>query len=161
MTIVFEGLDPVELQRIMRDGVDHAGSPVAPFVDGDGDWPLRCCLTDSRPGDRLAIIAFSNFPWISPYRTTGPVVVHAEPCAGVTGAYPLQFDDRTQVVRAYGRGDDREHSLIYDLNAIVPAGGGLADSIDRVLRDDRVEFVHVHNVISGCYSFTARRDIPE
>ena len=158
MTTTFSGLNPDELAQVLAHGIDHAGNPVTPFVDNDGGWPLRCCLTDSAPGEQLAIIAFSNFPWTSAYRTTGPVVVHAEPCAGSSGDYPVQFEARDQVVRAYGRDGGRERALVYDLNTLVPAGGGLADEIERILADPRVEFVQAANVLAGCYSFTARHN---
>lgn len=157
MNTIYEGVDLVELGRIMRRGVDHAGCAISPFIDREGGWPLRCCLADSAPGDRLAIVAFSNFPWTSPFCTTGPIAVHAELCGGTSGTFPAQFDHRAQIVRAYGNGSRRRHTILYDLNSLVAAGAGLARTIDRVLEDPRVEFVHTHNVLAGCYSFTARR----
>ncbi|WP_255574515.1 DUF1203 domain-containing protein [Austwickia sp. TVS 96-490-7B] len=106
-------------------------------------------------------MAFSNFPWTSSYRTTGPVVVHAEPCVGASGDYPHQFERKAQIVRAYGDDAGRAHTLVYDLNIHVPAGKGLHDEITRILNDSRVEFVQASNVLAGCYSFTARLDRPD
>ena len=157
MDISYSGLDPAELRRVLATATDHAGAPVQPFVETGRDWPLRCCLTTSRPGDRLAIIAFSNFPWTSPYRETGPVVVHADGCAGASGEYPRQFDDRDQVVRAFGDDAGRVHTQVYDLNTLVRAGDGLEATVERILADERVEFVHAHNVLHQCYSFSAQR----
>jgi hypothetical protein len=105
----------------------------------------------------LAIIAFSPFPWNSPYRETGPVVVHGDSCPGTTSAYPSQFDQRDQVVRVFGDDGGRHHTQVYELNRLVRAGDGLKAAVQEILCDDRVEFVHVHNVLSQCYSFTATR----
>lgn len=155
--MTYRGVDPQELDAVLRTGVDHAGHPVEPFADPAGGWPLRCCLSDSAPGDRVAIIAFSPFPWTSPYRAIGPVVVHADPCPGPSGRYPAQFDGRDQVVRAFGDDGERIHTQVYDRHRLVRAGGGLPEAIAEALSDPRVEFVQASNVLAGCYSFTATR----
>src|SRR4051812_27086723 len=114
-TYEITGLDPAELDALLHAGVDHAGVPVEPFEDAEGGWPLRCCLTDSEPGDRLAIVAFSPFPWSSAYRETGPVVVHVAGCPGPPdGSLPPQFHGRRQVLRAYGADGGSEHTQVYD-----------------------------------------------
>lgn len=155
--VVYRGLDPHEVARVLHDGVDHAGNPVETFVDPEGGWPLRCCLTDSAPGERLAIIAFSPFTWNSPYRETGPVVVHAAGCLGYDGLLPTAFDARDQVLRAFGDDDGRVNTQVYDRNRLVRAGEGLAAAIEAMLADPRVREVHAHNVVSQCFSFAAER----
>jgi hypothetical protein len=157
MDITYTGVGADRLASILERGIDDGGNEIASFTDDDGGWPLRCCLRDSAPGDRLAIIAFSPFAWSSPYRETGPVVVHSDRCPGTTSGYPSQFDHRDQVVRAFGDDAGRHHTQVYELNRLVPAGDGLEAAVQEILRDDRVEFVHVHNVLSQCYSFTATR----
>lgn len=156
-TYEISGLDPEALAALLRAGVDHAGAPVESFEDSEGGWPLRCCLTDSRVGDRLAIVGFSPFPWQSAYRETGPVVVHVSGCPGPPdGSLPRQFEGRRQLLRAYGADGGREHTQVYDLHRIVEPGG-LDDALVELLADERVELVQARNVLPGCYSFTARR----
>lgn len=157
MDITYTGIGADELASILERGTDEGGNRVEPFTDDDGGWPLRCCLRDSCPGDRLAIMAFSPFPWVGPYRETGPIVVHSEGCPGKVAGYPSQFDQRDQIVRAFGDDAGRHHTQVYGLNRMVRAGDGLEAAVREALGDDRVEFVHVHNVISQCYSFTATR----
>jgi len=157
MDITYTGISAQELASILERGTDDGGNAIASFADDDGGWPLRCCLRDSAPGDRLAIIALSPFPWSSPYRETGPVVVHSDSCPGTTSGHPSQFDQRDQVVRAFGDDAGRRHTQVYDLNRLVRAGDGLEAAVQEILCDDRVDFVHVHNVLSQCYSFTATR----
>lgn len=145
------------MAELLARGIDHAGAPVAPFIDDEGGWPLRCCLTSSTVGENIAIIGFSPFPWTSAYRETGPLVVHAQECAGADGSFPIDFEQRDQVVRAFGRDSSRTRTQVYDLNALVRAGEGLQDTIERVLSHDRVEFIQVNNVLAQCHSFTAAR----
>lgn len=155
--VLISGLDPEALSRLRATGVDHAGSPVQPFRDDGGGWPLPCCLQDSAVGDLLAIVAFSPFPWDGPYRETGPVVIHAEPCAGWDGTLPGPFEDRRQVLRAFGADGGRDRTQVYDQHRLVEPGTGLLRAIGEVLADPRVEFVQARNVLSQCYSFTASR----
>ena len=148
------GTDQDQLAELRASGVDHNGQPVEAFIDSDGGWPLRCCLRDARPGDELAIVGWSPFGWRGAYATTGPVVIHARVCPQpADGQLPAEFEDRWQVLRAYGV----DHRLVYDLNRIVEPGDGISRNIDEMLADSRVQFVQGYNVLPGCYSFTASR----
>ena len=72
------------------------------FIDDDGGRPLRCCLRDSRPGERIALVAVTPDGPQGAYRETGPVFLHADGCAGPADTgYPEDFRRRTQVFRAY------------------------------------------------------------
>jgi hypothetical protein len=151
-----EGLDSAQLADLRASGVDHGGNPVESFVDADGGWPLRCCLTDSVPGDEVAIVAWSPYTWDGPYRETGPVVIHAHDCGGVKvapGALPAQFLTRPQRVRPYGY----DHRIAYDHIRLVPGDGTLPMELSRLLEDPSIDVVQVRNPDAGCYSFTARR----
>ncbi len=148
------GADAAQLSTLWSAGVDHNGAAVDPFVDGEGGWPLRCCLTDSRPGDDLAIVGWSPFPWEGPFAERGPIVVHASPCPGPAGSgVPPQFLERAQVVRPYGT----DRRIAYDHVRLVEAGGGLPGAIAAALSEPAIDFVHVRNVLAGCWSFGARR----
>ena len=100
-SINYSGIDPDDLRNVLADGVDHGGNAIEPFVDHEGGWPLRCCLNDSDPGDRVAIIAWSPFDWDGPYREVGPVVVHVDGCDGTaeTETLPTALDESPMVLR--------------------------------------------------------------
>lgn len=83
--------------------------------------------------------------------------MHAEPCRGADGTFPTQLEQVDQVLRPYGEHDGRRNVMVYDLVRLVPAGGGLEQAVQQILADPRVERVLSHNVMHGCYSFTARR----
>jgi hypothetical protein len=153
---VFHGLDPEQLCEALASGMDHGGNPIEAFIDDDGGWPLRCCLQDSSPGDRLAIIAWSPFDWRGPYRETGPIVVHAEPCqrsAGPVTTLPAALNERPMVLRPYSR----DHRIVYELVTHLPAGSNVSAAADRLLDQPEVAEVHGRNWTGGCYAFTARR----
>ena len=82
MTITITGIDTEALRAALDEGFDHGNNPIEPFVDVEGGSPMRCCLRDSAPGDEMAIIAWSPFPWQGPYAELGPIFVHAAGCPG-------------------------------------------------------------------------------
>ena len=149
------GIDLTELQAALARGVDHGGNPIEPFVDTDGGWPLRCCLNNSAPHDRIAIIAWSPFPWTGAYAEVGPIVVHADGCAGSdpSADLPAELNERAMTLRPYG--PDRR--IAYHRVRHVDADESIEHAVSAVLEADDVDFVHGRNVTGGCYAFTARR----
>ncbi|HLV55363.1 MAG TPA: DUF1203 domain-containing protein [Actinotalea caeni] len=159
MSTRWSGVSRPHLSVVLRDGVDDLGNAVDPFVDAEGGWWLRCCLAHSRPGDTLAIIGFSAFPWHGPFRESGPVVVHADldGCPGHDGGFPVGLAGRPRVLRAYGDDAGRARTQVYDLNRVVGAEEDLAAHVERVLADPRVRRVHLHHPVAGCFTAAAER----
>ena len=123
------------------------------FIDEDGGRPLRCCLRDSRPGERIALVAVTPEGPEGAYRETGPVFLHADGCAGPADTgYPEEFRRRTQVFRAY------DHAGAIVGGTVVQPGTGQEDAAARLLADPAVAFVQTRNVIYGCYMLTIRRN---
>ncbi len=155
-SINYSGIDPDDLRNALSVGVDHGGHAIEPFVDHEGGWPLRCCLNDSAPGERVAIIAWSPFEWDGPYREVGPVVVHVDGCDGPpeTETLPPALDQSPMVLRPYSY----DRRIAYEHVRHVDQGESLTDHVRQLLAVGNIEFVHGRNVTGGCYSFTARRD---
>ena len=148
------GTDPTRLASLRRSGVDLWGNLIEPFVDDEGGWPLRCCLRDSTPGDRLAIVAWCPVPWSGPFVEVGPIVIHHDGCeAAVLDAVPEQFLGRRQLLRPYAP----DHRIAYDHLRLVEADGSLPDALDEILAHPEVAEVVVRNVLAGCYSFRVSR----
>jgi hypothetical protein len=123
------------------------------FTDEDGGAPLRCCLRDSRPGERIALVAVSPEGPRGAYLETGPVFLHADGCAGpVDAGYPEEFRRRTQVFRAYN------HAGVIVGGEVVGPGTGQEEVAARLLADAEVAFLQTRNVVFGCYMLTIRRE---
>ena len=84
-------LPPAALARIRKTGRDDFGHPLRISDDHAGD-PLRCCLRDAEPGERVALFSWQPLTDApdSPYAEIGPVFAHADACPGYTEstAYP-------------------------------------------------------------------------
>lgn len=130
-----------------------AASATRTFVDDEGGAPLRCCLRDSRVGERISLVAVTPDGPQGAYRETGPVFLHADGCAGPAdpGSYPEEFRRRTQVFRAYG------HSGAIVGGEVVPPGTGQEEAAARLIADPDVAFLQTRNVVHGCYMLTIRR----
>ena len=121
-------------------------------IDEEGGAPLRCCLRDSRVGERIALVAVSPEGPRGPYREMGPVYVHAGRCPGpADSGYPEDFRRRPQVFCAY------DWTGNISGGTVVPAGSGQEEAARKLLSDPRVAFVQTRNVVFGCYMLTIRR----
>lgn len=130
-------------------GHDDAGIPARVRVD-DGGAPLRCCLRDSRPGERIVLVSVIPEGPAGAYAERGPVFVHAEECGGPAriDAYPDEWRRRRQVFRSYGR----DGSIVG--GELVEPGEDPDRVARRLLAEPGVAFVQTRNVVHGCYMAT-------
>jgi hypothetical protein len=150
--MVFEPIPPDTLRAIRAAGVDEAGNRLTVQTDTDGGSPLRCCLRESTPGERLLLVAYTPPGARGAYVERGPVFIHAEPCDGylTPDQYPPGLSHRQQVVRAY----DRDGRIA--AGVLVDDGEHAMTVIPELLTRPGIAFVQLRNVGYGCYNFTAR-----
>ena len=148
----YQAIVAEELDALRAAGRDKPGNPLHVQVDRDGGAPLRCCLREARPGERLLLIAYTPPGTAGAYAERGPVFVHAERCDGylTPHRYPPEFAHRQQVVRAY----DEQGRIAA---GVLAADGRQAQSvIAELLARPEVELVHLRNVGYGCYNCAVR-----
>jgi Protein of unknown function (DUF1203) len=151
-TLIFEAIPPATLNQIREAGVDEAGNRLTVQV-ATGGSPLRCCLRETAPGERVLLIAYTPPGTRGAYAERGPVFIHAEPCGGylTPDQYPPALSHRQQTVRAYNR-----DGQIAD--GVLVANGEHAMTVIRdLLARPGVPMVHLRNVGYGCYNFAVRR----
>lgn len=143
-----------ELDRIRVAGHDDHHNLFNPWVTAPGEEgaPLRCCRQDSRVGERVASISYGPPSGRDTYAEVGPVFVHADRCRGYTtpDRFPPGFVGRQQILRAYD-----ENGRIGD--ALLVSGGSAEPVIAHLLSRPGMVSVESHNVVFGCYMFTARQ----
>jgi hypothetical protein len=123
-------------------------SEVEVSIDPEGGAPLRCCLRDSRPGERIALASVTPPGPQGAYAESGPVFLHADPCAGPDHAgYPDEFRRRIQVFRAYSA-DGR----IVGGRVVRPEEDQEAVA-EELLGEADVAHLHSRNLVHGCYMF--------
>jgi hypothetical protein len=149
--LTFDAIPAAELAEIRAAGRDEAGNSLTVQADNGGS-PVRCCLRETRPGERVMLIAYTPPGTAGAYAERGPVFVHADPCEGypTPRRYPPGLRHRMQVVRAY----DRQGRIA---GGVLAADGLQAEAViaEMLARPD-VELVHLRNVGYGCYNFAVR-----
>ncbi len=144
---------------------DDAGNRPRILTDEQGGAPLRCCLRPLQPGERFALISYAPLRrWAretganpGAYDETGPIFIHAEPCAGPAGTgYPQWLASGHRVLRAYSA-----DGVILG-GRLLPGGpDGDPAAAEAVLAemfgDPRVALVHARAVEFGCFTFEVRR----
>ena len=149
--MTFESIPAAELAEIRAAGRDEAGNSLTMQADNGGS-PVRCCLRETRPGERVMLIAYTPPGTAGAYAERGPVFVHADPCEGypTPRRYPPGLCHRMQVVRAY----DRQGRIA---DGVLAVDGLQAEAViaEMLARPD-VELVHLRNVGYGCYNFAVR-----
>ena len=121
-------------------------------VDEPSSYPCRRCLRDAEPGERVLLLSYDPFEEAveSPYRQPGPIFVHVDPCAyEVNGELQDQLTRRLLSIRSFAA----DHTM---LGGVVVQGSELEGTAGRLLDDDTVAYLHVHNAGPGC--FAARID---
>jgi hypothetical protein len=122
-------------------------------VDEPNAYPCRRCLRDAEPGEAVFLLSYDPFDSdaATPYRQPGPIFVHAEPCAHeLSDALPDQLTRRLLSVRAFDDG----HLM---LGGVVIDGAKLQETSERLLQDDDVSYLHVHNAAPGCFAARIER----
>ena len=132
------GLSDAELTRrgIIRKTVDHRPG-----------FPCRVSLADAEIGETVLLLNYEHQPANSPYRASYAIYVRegAKEARPQANEVPPVMRGRLLSVRAF---DDA--GMLADFNVVN--GDAVEPVLERLLDNDRVAYLHVHNAGPGCYS---------
>ena len=117
-------------------------------VDEPDSYPCRRCLRDAAEGEAVVLLSYDPFVdgADTPYRQPGPIFVHAGACAyEPSGEIPEQLTRRLLSIRSFGN----DHLM---LGGVVVQGAELEATVDGLLGDEAVSYLHVHNAGPGCFA---------
>ena len=143
---------PTEVAEASRHAAER-GAPDHEIViaDAPNGFPCRHCLHWAQPGERVILFPFAAIPAGRPYSESGPIFVHAEPCAqySTTNEFPADFR-AGRSIRAY----DSDRNIIA---AEVVNGSEPEAIIEKFLEKPETAFVHVRSASHGCYTMKIER----
>ena len=121
-------------------------------ADAMPSYPCRISLVDAEVGEALLLLPFEHLSARSPYRASGPVYVRARVRRAVLepGVVPPYVTRRLMSVRAY----DADDMMVA---GEVCEGADVAPVLERLMADEAVAFVHLHNAKRGCFSCRVER----
>ena len=121
-------------------------------ADAPTGFPCRVSLADAEAGDELLLLPFEHLSTGSPYRASGPVFVRrgARRAVLAPGEIPPYVTRRWMSVRAYDADDMMVAAEVCD-------GAEVRAVIERLIADEAVAFIHLHNAKRGCFSCRVER----
>ena len=121
-------------------------------ADAPVGFPCRVSLADAEAGDELLLLPFEHLGTRSPYRASGPVFVRKGASRAVLepGVLPPYVTRRWMSVRAYDADDMMVAAEVCD-------GAEVRAVIERLIADEAVAFIHLHNAKRGCFSCRVER----
>ena len=143
---VVTGIDPSVADELRaRGGINYV-------ADEHPGFPCRQCLRDAEIGDEMILVSHDPFTGWSPYRSASPIFLHRWPCTPSTddAALPEQLTRRRLSVRAF---DTSEMML----DAALIEGADLGMTIERLLENEAIDHLHVHNEPRGCFAARVER----
>ena len=141
----FAGLFSLTDQELAARGA------VRRIADAKPGYPCRVSLTDAEPGQEVILTHYEHHPVDSPFRASHAIYVRkGEETYEAVDQVPEQLRLRLLSVRAF----DDKGMLV---GADVVDGKELEGVIDRLLADDRADYLHVHYAKPGCYAARIER----
>jgi hypothetical protein len=128
-------------EELARRGV------VRKTVDQHPGFPCRVSLADAEIGEKVLLLNYEHQPASSPYRATHAIFVRegAIEAHPQIGEVPHLLRSRLLSVRAFD-----EAGMMLDADAVM--GEAIEPVLERMLADDKVAYLHLHNAKPGCYA---------
>jgi hypothetical protein len=141
----FVGLFSLSDQELAARGA------VRRIADAKPGYPCRVSLTDAEPGQEVILTHFEHHAVDSPFRASHAIYVRkGEETYEAVDQVPEQLRLRLLSVRAF----DDKGMLV---GADVVDGNELEGAIERLLEDERADYLHVHYAKPGCYAARIER----
>ena len=125
----------------------HAAGVVVKTADSKPGFPCRITLRDAEPGERMLLLNYEHQNADTPYRSSHAIFVidGAEAAQLAPGEVPEQLRSRLLSVRAFSA-----DGMMLDANVVE--GAGAAELFERMLKNKRAAYLHVHFAKFGCYA---------
>jgi uncharacterized protein DUF1203 len=142
----FHALPPTLADDARRAAIEQ-GRAVPVAGDGDGPYPVRCCLRDVEADEGVLLLSAQPMTAASPYAAPGPIYLHQHACAGYQpdGDVPEILQTRLLSVRAF----DGAHMMT---GTEVVQGAELESAAERLLAIANTAYLHVHFAGAGCFA---------
>ena len=143
---------PTEVAEGARRAAESAAKDHACVIaDSPNGYPCRHCLRFAKQGERMILFPYAAIPPDHPYSESGPIFVHAEPCArySATNEYPADFRNG-RAFRAY----NANYNMI---DAEVANGNDPEAIVEKLLQNPETAFVDARSMTRGCYTFRILR----
>ena len=148
-TIAFAAIPTIDAEALRGGAPDAYGLFAERRITQESGYPCRHCLDFIGEGEPYLTLAYRPFPALQPYAETGPIFLHAEPCARYQAREvlpPVLTRSPDFILRGYGH-DDR---IVYGTGAVT-LKEMVEDRARALLEKPEIAYVHVRSARNNCY----------
>lgn len=148
-TIAFAAIPTIDAEALRGGAPDAYGLLAERRVTQESGYPCRHCLDFIGEGEPYLTLAYRPFPALQPYAETGPIFLHAEPCARYQAQEvlpPVLTRSPDFILRGYGH-DDR---IVYGTGAVT-LKEMVEDRARALLEKPEIAYIHVRSARNNCY----------
>jgi len=115
-------------------------------------FPCRISLTDAAEGERILALHHLHHDVTTPYRASGPIFIreNVETAHLPVNEVPTLMLHRQMSVRGYDA-----TGMIVDASVVI--GSDLSAELARLFDNEKVDYVHIHHAIPGCFACRVTR----
>jgi len=127
-------------EALARQGIQRK------IADSKPGFPCRVSLRDVEVGEPVLLMNYEHQPVPTPFRSSHAIFIQewAEPIIVDKNDVPEMFRSRLLSVRAFD-------SSAMMIDADVIDGAHLESLLEQMLKNEAVEYLHLHNARLGCY----------
>lgn len=142
----FEYLFDLDEAEMSKNGIQKM------VVDTFPGFPCRVSLADAEIGEEVILLNYEHHNVNSPYKSSGPIFVRkiAQTFKPKVNDIPIMFNHRLLSLRGY----DEKSMIIF---AEVVKGEILKERLFEILKNQKIEYLHIHNAGPGCYNCLVKR----
>ncbi|MDF1609855.1 DUF1203 domain-containing protein [Hoeflea sp. YIM 152468] len=149
MSFEYLPMDQATAERLRAGGPDSYGNvPERQISDGAG-IPCRRCMEFVDKGEPYLIAAWRPFSALNAYTETGPIFLHAAPCAPQDRPpqdLPAFLASPDYILRGY----DSDERIVYGTGGVIRRHA-IAARIEELLSQPSVTAVHIRSSRNNCY----------
>lgn len=151
MTYRIKGLDPAPYKPLftLSDG-ELAGRGIVRMTVDSPTFPCRISLADRPVGEQVLLLNHVSHDVANPYRASHAIFVADVDQAEFVDQVPPVFETRVLSLRGF----DRDGMMVA---ALLTQPGEADAGIRRLFDNPKVETIHAHNAVRGCFSAKIER----
>ena len=149
MSFRITGLDPAPFAHLfgLDDDALRAHGAIRRRVDAPVGFPDRIELRDAQPGETVLLVNHVHQGADTPYRASHAIYVRegAGAAREYVGDVPEVLTRRVISLRGFNK-----RGMLVD--AAIAEGDAIAPTIERLLGNAKIEYLHAHFAAPGCYA---------
>ncbi|MGN6848463.1 MAG: DUF1203 domain-containing protein [Sphingomicrobium sp.] len=154
MTYRIRGLDPAPYKPLFGlSDEELADRGIVRMTVTEPTFPCRVSLTDREIGESVLLLNHVSHDVANPYRATHAIFVTegAEEAAEYVDRVPPVFERRVLSLRGFD-----SNGMMAD--AILTQAGEADAGIRKLFENPKIESIHAHNAVRGCFSAKIERN---